>query len=69
MKLPDIELVSAAVHDAWMRKNLDKGIMSRKSASSGEEFMVPYDQLSEDAKDSDRVTVRAVYAAIEAIDG
>lgn len=67
MNLPDIELVSAAVHDAWMKKNLENGITSRKSASTGEEFMVPYDQLSEDAKDSDRVTVRAVYSAIESL--
>jgi hypothetical protein len=63
--LPDVDVVSAKVHDAWMKKNLEKGITSRKSASTGEEFMVPYDQLSEDAKDSDRITVRAVYAAIE----
>jgi hypothetical protein len=28
--------------------------------------MVPYHQLSEAAKELDRVTVRAVYAAIEA---
>lgn len=48
MPLPDIELVSAKVHE-------------------GEELMVPYDQLSEDVKDLDRGTVKAVYAALEAI--
>ena len=31
--------------------------------------MVPYEQLSEAAKDLDRGTVRAVYAAIERLRG
>ena len=31
--------------------------------------MVPYEQLSEPAKDLDRNTVRAVYAAIERLGG
>lgn len=43
-----------------------RGITSRKS-ENGEELMVPYQQLSEEAKDLDRETVRAVYAAIESI--
>lgn len=64
MKLPDIEIVSAEVHTAWMASKLDQGIQSRKS-ETGEELMVPYDQLSEAAKDLDRNTVIAVYAAIE----
>ena len=62
--LPDIELVSAKVHEAWMASKRAQGITSRKS-ETGEELMVPYDQLSEPAKDLDRNTVRAVYAAIE----
>jgi hypothetical protein len=63
MKLPDIEAVSAAVHYAWMESKWAQGVSSRKS-ETGEELMVPYDYLSEDAKDLDRGTVRAVYAAI-----
>lgn len=65
MNLPDIEIVSAQVHKAWMESKRAAGVDSRKS-ESGEELMVPYEQLSEAAKDLDRGTVRAVYAAIEA---
>jgi len=63
--LPDIEIVSARVHDAWIETKRAQGITSRKS-ETGEDLMVPYAQLSERAKDLDRQTVRAVYAAIEA---
>jgi hypothetical protein len=65
MKLPSIEAVSDRVHEAWMDSKQQQGITSRKS-ENGEELMVPYAQLSEAAKDLDRGTVRAVYAAIEA---
>lgn len=69
--LPDIELVSAKVHYDWMQTKRAQGIETRKS-ETGEELMVPYDQLSEKAKDLDRGTVHAVYAAIrelvEAVD-
>lgn len=68
MQLPDIELVSAKVHEAWMDGKLSKGITTRKS-ENGEELMVPYEELSEEAKDADRNTVKAVYAAIESIKG
>lgn len=64
--LPDIETVSAKVHDAWMESKRKQGVTSRKS-ESGEELMAPYDQLSDAAKDLDRNTVKAVYAAIEAV--
>ena len=65
MQLPDIELVSAEVHEAWMDGKRAQGVTSRKS-EKGEELMVPYPQLSELAKDLDRNTVKAVYAAIRA---
>ena len=64
MDLPDIELVSAKVHEAWMKAKQAKGITSRKS-EQGEELMVPYEQLSEEAKELDRASVRAVYEAIQ----
>ena len=64
MLLPDIEQVSAEVHRAWMESKKTIGISSRK-AEDGEELMVPYEQLSEKAKDLDRNTVRAVFAAIK----
>ena len=66
MALPDIETVSAKVHEAWMDSKKLKGITSRK-LESGEELMVPYSELSETAKDLDRGSVKAVYIAIEEI--
>ena len=64
IKLPDIELVAAQVHAAWMKSKKSQGVSSRKSVD-GEELMVPYEDLSEKAKDLDRNTVKAVYAAIK----
>jgi len=64
-KLPDIEAVSAKVHEAWMASKRATGVLTRKS-ETGEELMVPYGDLSDAAKELDRGTVRAVYAAIRA---
>lgn len=64
MNLPPLETVSAAVHEAWMESKRAMGVTTRR-AEDGEELMVPYADLSEKAKDLDRGTVRAVYAAIE----
>lgn len=66
MQLPDIELVSAQVHEAWIESKRKQGVTSRKS-EKGEELMVPYWSLSEEAKDLDRGTVKAVYLAIETL--
>ena len=66
MNLPDIEAVSAKVHEAWMDSKRAKGIYSRTS-EKGEELMVPYDKLTEESKELDRSSVRAVYAAIQAL--
>jgi hypothetical protein len=66
MNLPDLELVAAAAHQAWLLQKLATGVRSRTS-ETGEELMVPYDQLSEPAKDLDRACVRAVYDAIQAV--
>ena len=63
--LPDVEEVAAKVHEAWMKAKNARGVTTRKS-ESGEEMMVPYEQLSEEAKELDRSTVRAVYDAIRA---
>jgi hypothetical protein len=64
MILPDMEQVSSEVHKAWMESKKASGISSRK-AEDGEELMVPYELLSEKAKDLDRNTVKAVFAAIK----
>jgi hypothetical protein len=66
MDLPDVEVVAAKVHEAWMNSKKKRGITSRKS-ETGEELMVAYEKLSEDAKELDRASVRAVYAAIEEV--
>lgn len=64
-KLPDLELVAEKVHESWVLTKRSQGVTSRLSETS-EELMVPYSQLSEPAKELDRMTVRTVYAAIEA---
>lgn len=66
MNLPDIEAVAAKVHEAWRESKLTQGITTRRS-EKGEELMVDYEQLSEEAKELDRATVRAVYAAIQSL--
>ena len=65
MKLPDIEVVAAMIHDAWMEANRSQGITSRQTAD-GVEQMVPYNELPEHVKDLDRAAVGAVYRAIKA---
>ena len=68
MNLPDIEKVAARVHEAWMEAKRARGVTSRQS-ETGEELMVPYDQLSDEAKELDRSSVRAVYDAIRSLEG
>ena len=59
-----VELLSEAAHEAWMETKRQQGITSRNS-EWGEDLMVPYCDLTEQAKDLDRGTVRGVLAAIE----
>jgi hypothetical protein len=63
MNLPDIEIVSRAVHRAWVETKLAQGVTSRPS-SCGVEQMVPYDELPDHLQELDRSTVCAVYKAI-----
>lgn len=65
--LPEVEEVAAKVHEAWMKAKSARGVTTRKS-ESGEELMVPYEQLSEEAKELDRSSVRAVYDAIRELE-
>jgi hypothetical protein len=60
----DIERIAEAVHDEWMESKRKTGVTSRKS-ESGEELMVPYNRLSEAAKELDRGSVKAVVSAIQ----
>jgi hypothetical protein len=62
MKLPDIEQLAAAAHAIWLFARRAEGVSSRKSAK-GEELMVPYDRLSERAKERYREEGRAWHRA------
>lgn len=64
--LPElIEQIAAAAHEGWMAAKRAQGITSRQ-AEWGEEFMVPYAEMSERAKDIDRSAVNSVLDAIDA---
>lgn len=58
------ETLSEAAHEGWMEGKKAQHITSRKS-EWGEELMVPYNQLSDKAKDLDRYGVTSVLKAIE----
>ena len=63
MEFPDIELIAEKVHNQWIITKKDEGVTSRKS-ETGEELMIPYNELSEEAKDLDRNSVKAVLKAL-----
>ena len=46
-ELPDIEVGSATVHDAWIEATREQGITSPKS-EAGAELLVPYAQPSQE---------------------
>lgn len=62
--LPDIEVVSALVHEAWVNAKRAAGTKSRIFDQTGEELMVPYGMLTNAAQELDRASVRAVYEAL-----
>lgn len=59
-----LEAISEAVHNGWMDAKRAKGVASRKLDTTGEELLRPYAELSEEAKDLDRGTVRSVLEAL-----
>ena len=64
----DVEAIAAEVHEAWMEAKREDGITSRLS-ETGEELMVPFELLSEQAKDLDRVLVKTVLKAVQTVYG
>ena len=62
--LPDIDVVSARVHEVWRAEKIAAGVTSRPSALSGQEQLVPWSELHELDKESNRSQVRVVYDAI-----
>lgn len=61
-----VETMAAALHTYWVEEYRKAGFTSRLS-SWGDEFMLPWEELSERSKDFDRrgilAAVRAMYAA------
>ena len=64
-KEPIVEAMAESAHNAWWEAYKKLGYTSRKAAW-GEEFMVPFDQLSEQGREFDRVIMRAILASFDA---
>ena len=62
--LPDVDKVAPLAHARWIADKLAVGVTSRLD-SNGQELMVEWDALPEDAKESNRILVREVYSAID----
>lgn len=58
-----VEAMAEHAHNAWLFAYKRMGIKSRKS-EWGEEFMVPFDKLSEAGQELDRVIMRAILVAM-----
>jgi DNA-binding transcriptional ArsR family regulator len=63
-----VDELAERVHIRWLASKRAAGVFSRRS-EEGEELMMPYADLSEQAKNLDRDTVRAVLEALEEADG
>jgi hypothetical protein len=72
-----IEAMAHSAHQAWLEAYEQLGYVSRLS-EWGEEFMVPYGELSEQGKEFDRIIMRAIlrvmksrpdFRRVEATDG
>jgi hypothetical protein len=61
----DIDKAAEEIHARWMDNQKDLGHDSHKSPDGKEEYMVPYDELSEPAKKLDRDAVHAVFDALK----
>jgi hypothetical protein len=59
-----IERIAAQVHEDWMAAKRAAGVTTRKLDTTGEELLVPYESLSEQAKELDRGTVRSVLSTL-----
>jgi hypothetical protein len=59
-----VQAMAESAHNAWWGTYLELGYTSRKAAW-GEEFMVPFDQLSEQGKEFDRMIMRAILRRLD----
>lgn len=55
----EIEKAAEAVHNRWVKNQVKAGETEHKSPDGKEDYMVPYDKLSDKSKDMDREAVRA----------
>lgn len=55
----DVEIAAKAVHDRWVKNQKKAGETEHKSPDGKEDYMVPYDKLSDKSKEMDREAVRA----------
>lgn len=60
-----VEAMAESAHLAWKAAHEQQGVTSR-IAPWGEEFMVSYDEMTEQGKEFDRVIMRAI---LDAFDG
>lgn len=62
-----IETLASGAHDSWMESNRANGVTTAISRLTGEEQMVPYEDLSEQVKEYDRQMVRGVITGLRAM--
>jgi hypothetical protein len=62
-----LEAICAKVHETWIAAHQANGVTSRPASQTGEERMVPYEELSEDVKEYVRARVRPILTEIAAL--
>lgn len=58
------EIFAANIHERWVLENHRKGITTAISRVTGEEQMVPYERLTEQIKEYDRMLVRTMLCCL-----
>ena len=61
-----VAIMAEPAHEAWMLAQIKEGVTSRK-AEWGEEFMVPWEKLSERGREFDRVIMRAILDSFDRV--
>lgn len=61
---PLVQTMAESAHEAWMEGCRSYGITSRR-AEWGEEFMVPFEDLTETGREFDRIIMRAILRAFD----
>jgi hypothetical protein len=59
-----VQAMAESAHNSWWETYVKLGYTSRKAAW-GEEFMVPFDDLSERGKEFDRMIMRAILQRLD----